>query len=203
MSLLSTIPKLVSLLCCLTLGLLIAPRPTEQISRHQHVAKLVQPDAIPSYISLSMYELDQDGDKLIPTVSCIYPGGTRSGNWGCSAYCSQGAGYPCTNPAIHPPPVPMPAGQSAWVYPFTSNQVTVEIDGSAAYAGSVLAAGIRRTSRSASTVAPRLTCPSSAEDISPRTSDGLTRPRQNSQRKTTRDRCRRNWSKLASLAIDK
>jgi len=85
MSLLSTIPKLVSLLCCLTLGLLIAPRPTEQISRHQHVAKLVQPDAIPSYISLSMYELDQDGDKLIPTVSCIYPGGTRSGNWGCSA----------------------------------------------------------------------------------------------------------------------
>lgn len=95
----------------------------------------MQPDAIPSLINLSMYELDQDGYKLIPAVSCIYTGGVRSSNWGCTAYCSQGSPYPCTNPAIHPPPVPKPPGQNAWVYPFTNNQVTVEIDGAAAYDG--------------------------------------------------------------------
>lgn len=56
--------------------------------------------------------------------------------WGCTAYCTTGSWQQhCTNPAIHPPPVPKPAGQSAWVYPFTSNQVTVAIDGSAAYDG--------------------------------------------------------------------
>ncbi len=56
--------------------------------------------------------------------------------WGCTAYCTIGVWQgSCTNPAIHPPPVPKPSGQSAWVYPFTSNQVTVEIDGSATYNG--------------------------------------------------------------------
>lgn len=56
--------------------------------------------------------------------------------WGCTAYCTTGSWQQhCTNPAIHPPPVPKPSGQSAWVYPFTSNQVTVAIDGSATYDG--------------------------------------------------------------------
>ncbi len=88
---------------------------------------------LPSTISVEMWELQPNGNR--GAQRCINYGGARSSNWGCTAYCSQVSPYPCTNPDIHPPPVPKPSGQSAWVYPFTSNQVTVEIDGSATYNG--------------------------------------------------------------------
>jgi hypothetical protein len=199
---------------------------------------------VPSTITVEMWELQPNGNR--GGQRCINYGGVRSSNWGCTAYCSQVSPYPCTNPVTDPPPVPKPSGQNAWVYPFTSNQVTVEIDGSATYDGStynrylhdvvpqethpeafaakavtaqaiavrtyayhrgsagtidnsagyqvyvpfrydspaivppgsthtldvfVQNTGIHRTSRSASAVAPRFTCPSSAEDTSPRTID--------------------------------
>lgn len=88
---------------------------------------------LPATVVVEMWELQPNGNR--GEQRCINYSGARSGNWGCTAYCSQGGGYPCTNPDIHPPPVPKPAGQSAWVYPFSSNQVIVAIDGSAAYDG--------------------------------------------------------------------
>ncbi len=89
---------------------------------------------VPSTITVEMWELQPNGNR--GGQRCINYGGARSSNWGCTAYCSQVSPYPCTNPVTDPPPVPKPSGQNAWVYPFTSNQVTVEIDGSATYDGS-------------------------------------------------------------------
>lgn len=89
----------------------------------------------PTQISVSMYELNNDGAKVVPLVRCI-ESGQRSRLWGCTAYCTTGPYQQhCTNPLVHPPPVPKPNGQSGWVYPFSTNQVTVDIDGSAAYNG--------------------------------------------------------------------
>ncbi len=88
---------------------------------------------LPSMVTVGMWELQPNGNR--GEQRCIGFGGVRSGNWGCSAYCPQVPPYPCTKPDEHPPPVPKPTGQNAWVYPFASNQVTVEIDGSAEYNG--------------------------------------------------------------------
>lgn len=89
--------------------------------------------SLPGTVTLYMSALTNDG--ALTGQPCSQTGST-SLMWGCTAYCTIGVWQgSCTNPAIHPPPVPKPSGQSAWVYPFTSNQVTVEIDGSATYNG--------------------------------------------------------------------
>ena len=95
--------------------------------------RLVTP---PTQVSVSMYELNNAGAKVVPLVQCTNGSGNRSTKWGCTAYCTTGDFQQhCTNPLIHPPPVPAPLGQPGHVYPFSTNQVTVNIDGSAAYNG--------------------------------------------------------------------
>lgn len=95
--------------------------------------RLVTP---PTQVSVSMYELNNAGAKVIPLVQCINSSGNRSAKWGCTAYCTTGQYQEhCTNSAVHPPPVPKPIGQSGWVYPFSTNQVTVSIDGTDTYNG--------------------------------------------------------------------
>lgn len=89
------------------------------------------PLAPPSQITVAMYELRENGGRT--DTRCI-ENGMRSPRWGCTAYCGTQYTH-CTDPAVHPPPVPKPIGQSGWVYPFSSNQVTVNIDGTANYDG--------------------------------------------------------------------
>ena len=44
----------------------------------------------PAQISVSMYELNNDGAKVVPLVRCI-ESGQRSRLWGCTAYCTTGS----------------------------------------------------------------------------------------------------------------
>lgn len=89
--------------------------------------KALQP---PVSITVQMWALTNTGiNRGIPCSSA-------RDQWGCTAYCTTGQYQEhCTNSAVHPPPVPKPIGQSGWVYPFSTNQVTVSIDGTATYNG--------------------------------------------------------------------